>query len=157
MKIGQAHSGEGKYLVNAYEELPHLHDDGLGMGWDGLATIEPFFEGRSARILLIGEHAFGIWNDNPNSWIKNSIGAETEMWPNPPATLVAHARTAAIIFGLEIAGVDYVIGADGAYHFLEINQFPGLDVSDEVVEVAKKFLGQRMDEIEKASEGWVAT
>ncbi len=140
MKVGQAHSGEGKILVRGPEDVPS--------SWEGTATCEPFFEGRSARILLIGNDAYGIWTDNPNSWIKNSAGAETSPWPNPPASLVQHARGVADYWSLDVAGIDYIIGANGTAHFLELNQFPGLDVTDEIVDVARKFLGARMDDVE---------
>jgi glutathione synthase/RimK-type ligase-like ATP-grasp enzyme len=147
LKLGQSHRGEDKHLITRAADMP--------TSWDGLATMEPFFEGRSCRILLVGDRAFGVWYDNENSWIKNSAGAETEMWPDPPAGLVRHARSVADLFGLEIAGVDYVIsqGPLRRPHFLEINQFPGLDVSDEVVACVEKFLNAKMDEVEKAAHG----
>lgn len=136
IKVGQEHCGIGKYLVREPSEIPQ---------WEGIATIEPFFQGTSVRVLLIGGTHFGISIKNTKSWIANSEGAEVEIF-DPPDSLVAHARRVATIFGLEIAGVDYIM--DDRPHFLEINQFPGLNVSDEAVACARAFLDAKMEEVE---------
>ncbi len=148
LKTGQAHQGEGKHLIRTRDDLPE--------SWEGWATIEPFFEGRSARILLIprlgvgtGRHAFGIWNDNDSSWIKNSAGGETSLWESPPKDLVEHATRVASAFNLEIAGVDYVVDKSGGWHFLEVNQYPGLGGFDPIIDAAKAFLGERMTCLER--------
>lgn len=138
VKIGQEHRGEGKYLINDNQDLPP---------WEGLATVEPFFVGQSVRILIIGDRYFGISYDNPTSWIKNSCGCDVEMW-EAPIDMVNHAKSVASIFNLEIAGVDYIVSKD-SYHFLEINQYPGLNVSDEAAEHARKFLDIKMSEVEQ--------
>jgi len=143
IKYGQTHQGEGKYkLENTDESWANLPE------WDGLATVEPFYEGLSVRVLIIGDRVFGVQYHNPNSWIKNSLGCDYDDWA-PIDGIVAHAQRAANHFGLEIAGVDYVVEPSGVFHFLEINQFPGLHINDESVKVAKEFLVNKMKSISR--------
>lgn len=140
LKVGESHCGEGKFLLHSKENIPEF---------EGIGTLEPFFEGESCRILVIGDRHFGVkyWNDN--SWIKNSAGADMAVWPDPPEALVGHARRAADAMNLEIAGVDYIIEKSGKFHFLEINQYPGLNISDESAECARKFLDTKMQWVEE--------
>jgi hypothetical protein len=138
LKTGQEHRGEGKYLIEKESDVPK---------WDDIATIEPFFVGQSCRVLFIGEKYFVIKYDNPTSWIKNSAGADLEVWDNYPKELVEHAKLVRYKFGLEITGIDYVVEKN-KIHFLEINQFPGLGISDESVETARVFFKKKMDEVE---------
>lgn len=142
VKTGNAHSGQGKHLVTRPEEIPP---------WEGWATVEPFFEGESWRVLLVGDTAFGIHMTNDSSWIKNSPGAETELVVGIDGPMVEHAKRVRDLFELEVAGVDYVVGKDGTFHFLEINQFPGVDVGDEATPVIAAFLRAKMDEVERAA------
>jgi hypothetical protein len=139
LKVGDEHRGEGKYLLRSAADV---------VRWEGIATVEPYFEGESARVLCIGERAFGVRIRNDGDWIKNSPGAVVEAWTPDPA-LVAHALRAAGVFGLEVAGVDYVIDADGP-HFLEINPFPRVGVTSESAAVARGLFAARMDGIEAA-------
>lgn len=139
LKTGNEHRGEGKHLIREGDGLP---------AWDGEATAEPFFEGVSARVLLIGERWFGLRYDNPTSWIKNSVGADVEAWDDIPNAAVAHAMRVRRRFGLEIAGIDYIIGADRAVHFLEYNQFPGLSATERIQEYARPFLATKLDYVE---------
>lgn len=140
LKTGQEHRGEGKHLCRSEEDVPP---------WDGVATLEPFFEGQSVRVLLIGELAFGIRFDNPDNWVKNQAGADVFPWEIPPE-VESHARSVRALFGLDIAGMDYVVGDDG-FHFLEANQFPGVDFSDETAAAARAVFGAWMDRVEAAS------
>lgn len=142
LKTGNLHRGEGKHLIREGDALPE---------WEGWATAEPFFEGQSCRVLIIGDQHFGIRYDNPSSWIKNAAGADVEMWPEIPRAAVEHALRVHRYFGLEMSGIDYIIGAGGAVHFLEYNQFPGISVSDEVQAAARRVLSKAMDQIEAAA------
>ena len=116
--------------------------------FESIATAEPFFHGESVRILIIGERSFGIKFTNEISWIKNSVGSDIEMWDNPLPSLIAHARAVAQYFKLEIAGVDYIL-TPTSFHFLEINQFPGVNSSDETAFAAMEFLKEKMEIIER--------
>lgn len=139
VKTGNEHRGEGKHLVRNAEELPK---------WDGTATIEPFFEGISCRVLFIGDKHYGIRFDNEDSWIKNSCGAELTLWPEIPQNIIDHAKRVRDLFGLEVCGIDYIAGKS-SNHFLEYNQFPGLDIDDSIEPDVIQFFAAKMKEIER--------
>ena len=140
VKTGNIHRGENKFLYDSYEKVEP---------WIGLATIEPFFEGYSCRVLFIGDDFWLIRIDNEQSWIKNSPGASiVELQQcDLPEYIVNHARSVKKYFNLDIAGVDYVVNGE-KFYFLEVNQFPDLNVSDDEIVVAKKFFCGMMDDIE---------
>lgn len=140
IKTGQEHRGEGKYLITVENRnVPEFN---------GIASMESFFIGDSCRVLLIGDDSFLIKYDNPDSWIKNSAGADIiEATRNVPKKLLDNARKINEHFGLEINGIDYIVYNDD-FHFLEINQYPGIGVSDEIMDVAKSFLSKKMDLVE---------
>lgn len=140
LKVGNEHRGEGKHLIRSSADL---------VRFDGIATMEPFFDGESVRVLVLGEHAFGAKLRHESTWVKNAPGASIEPW-QPDAALVEHARRAARLFGLDVAGVDYVIDASGP-HFLELNPFPRVGLSDTSAELARQFFAHHMDAIEKAA------
>lgn len=145
MKTGNQHRGEGKHLVRSADELLPV--------WSGIATVEPFFEGVSVRVLVIGNRHWVVRYDNPDSWIKNSVGAEVSPWGfSYPAEVIDEAEMLTREFGLDVSGCDYVVDRDDRWHFLEFNTYPGLDVFDDEVEHAKAFLRSRMDLVEKAAE-----
>lgn len=137
LKVGEEHRGEGKHLIRSASDIPR---------WDGIATMEPFFEGESVRVLLLGERAFGVRIHNEGSWIKNSQGASFEAW-EPDRAIVEHARRAMRLFGLTMAGIDYVIDPAG-FHFIELNPFPRVGLSRESAEVAQGMFREAMDAIE---------
>lgn len=137
LKVGDEHRGEGKYLIRRVEDIPQ---------WEGMATAEPFFEGDSVRVLLVGDAVFGVMIHNEHHWIKNSTGARMEGW-EPPAAMVEHAQRAKSLFGLEIAGIDYVVGRDG-FHFIELNPFPRVGLSQESASMARQILLRAMERIE---------
>jgi len=140
LKIGNEHRGEGKHLIRSAGDI---------VPWEGIATMEPFFEGESVRVLLLGDRAFGVRIRNDSSWIKNSPGASIEAW-EPDEAIVSHARKAMELFGLEIAGVDYVIDQAG-YHFIELNPFPRVALSKESAALAREMFSRAMDAIEAAA------
>lgn len=144
LKVGNEHRGNGKFLVEKRSDIPE---------WDGLATVEPFFYGRSFRVLNVGERSWGVWYENQSSWIKNSPGCS--IWSfeftdrHYLSRVLRHARKASKLFGLEISGVDYIIDKHCNWHFLEINQFPGLNVSDDQVSWTREYLDKKMEFVEK--------
>lgn len=141
LKVGDEHRGEGKHLIRSAADI---------VPWDGIATMEPFFEGESVRVLLLGEQAFGARIRHEGSWIKNAPGASIEPWDPDPA-LVQHARRAMRLFDLEIAGVDYVLDPGGP-HFLELNPFPRVGLSKESAAIAREIFARRMDAVEAAAQ-----
>jgi hypothetical protein len=140
LKVGDEHRGEGKHLIRCAADIPR---------WEGVASMEPFFEGESVRVLLLGDRAFGARIHNDGTWIKNAAGARFEAW-DPDEEIVHHAHRAMSLFGLEIAGVDYVIDGDG-FHFIELNPFPRVGLSQESAAVAQQIFLRAMDQIEGRS------
>jgi|SRR5271165_1864883 len=139
VKTGNEHQGQGKILVRDENELPK---------WDDIATIEPFFDGVSCRVLWIGDDYFTLRFDNDASWIKNTSGAEVSLYHEMPQAVVDHSRKVKELFGLDVCGIDYIVGKDG-WWFLEFNYAPGVDVSDTCTEVVNKFFGSKMKMIEE--------
>jgi len=138
LKVGTEHRGIGKHLIQSVKDIPE---------WEGIATMEPFFEGESVRVLIIGNDTFSFKVTNETSWIKNGPGADIEK-VSVSDELVEHAKNAARYFGLDIAGVDYIVEKDGTPHFLEINQYPGLGLFDDMEECARSFLKDRMYDVQ---------
>lgn len=143
VKTGNDHRGLGKYLSN--------EDWAEGLNLFDIVTVEPFYTGRSIRVLLMGDAAFGIEIKNESNWIKNAPGAEAEsLCLGDFLHIIPHAEKVAAHFGLDCAGIDYILEDDGTFHFLEANQYPGLATLPEVEEEAKRFLKKKMDEVENA-------
>ncbi len=145
VKFGNEHSGEGKVLFRP----------GIGfMEWAGQATIQPFFVGRSVRILHIEEEVFFIETVHEESWIKNSPGGENVQMnaKNVPIEMIEHSRKVATHFGLDVCGNDYILCDDGSFHFLETNQFPGLG-DDFLGDLPRNFFRERMRSLEKIVAG----
>jgi len=140
LKIGEEHRGEGKHLIRSARDIPR---------WDGIATAEPFFEGESVRVLVIGEHVFGARIHNEGTWIKNAPGASFEPW-EPDEAIAKHARRAAELFGLGVAGVDYVVDRESS-HFIELNPFPRVGLSNESAALAREIFRGAMDVVETAA------
>lgn len=151
LKTGNLHQGHGKHLIGSDSQTPQ---------WEGTATVEPFYEGTSCRVFCLSSDddgsglvlMWGIRYDNPTSWIKNSAGADLEVWEDMPPECFEHAARVHRHFGLDISGIDYVVEDDGTVHFLEYNQFPGLAPCDEIAEKAGEFLARRMTEVEQWAE-----
>ena len=150
LKTGNLHQGQGKYLISSMNDIENLK-------FEGIASVEPYVEGISCRVLLIEDDAFGIQFDNSKSWIKNSAGAEVTIWNSIPKNLEYHARLVQKVLNLEIVGVDYILkenptGLYPDFAFLEANMFPGVNSSDQIAERAKTFFKQKMDEIERKAQ-----
>lgn len=144
IKTTNEHRGLGKHLIKTDTDFHALDFTGLD-----LVTVEPFYKGRSIRVLRMSPVLFGIEIVNDSNWIKNAPGAEAHRFDlRGHADMVDHALSVAEHFGLDCAGVDYILEEDGTFHLLEINQYPGLATTDEVEEYAKIFLKRKMEEIE---------
>lgn len=141
VKTGNEHSGEGKTLVRKGVPFPK---------WDGFATLQPFFEGRSIRILHLDSAIFFIETVNASSWIKNSPGGENVLFDAKqiPSEMLDHSSKVRDHFGLDICGNDYILTDGGSFHFLETNQFPGLG-DDFLGDLPRDFFLERMRSLEK--------
>ncbi len=111
VKQGDLHCGEGKSRVTGP----------LAPGVPSL--VEPFLEGTSERVLLVGDKVWQLRYDS-DDWRKNVRATVTPVIPDP--ALVARARGTAAGLGLEVAGFDYQRTAAGDA-LLEVNAYPGLD------------------------------
>lgn len=149
LKVGNCHRGEGKFLVSTSEEEAALQD------WHGVASVEPFFEGESCRVLFVGNDEFVIHMTNPSSWIKNTEGADIKVYNNetlidfasefyPVLNLIRHARKIRDMFDFEMCGIDYIVNKD-KFHFLEFNMFPGVGASPEIEAAASKLFRLKMN------------
>ena len=138
VKTGNLHVGEGKHFCKTYMDIPE---------WDEIATAEKFYEGRSTRVLFIGDKYFGLEYTNDSSWIKNSVGADVLKW-DVSNEVLKHSIKIKKFFGLDICGIDYVVEPSGKFHFLEYNQFPGLYSTEEISSFAAGFLNSKMDMLE---------
>jgi ribosomal protein S6--L-glutamate ligase len=81
--------------------------------------------GYDTRVLLVGEHVFGMRRSSQDDWRTNiSRGGHGE-----PAVLdeqmIELARRSATAVGSPIAGVDLIEDADGSVKVLEVNAVPG--------------------------------
>lgn len=142
VKCGNTHRGYDKFLIQSKSDLDSIQP------WQNIATFEPYFIGDSIRALIVNNRIFGIKIDNESSWIKNGPGADVTC-VELSNELIQHALDCANLSKLEIAGVDYIIEKSGKFHFLEINQFPGLsNISEECTFYTEKFLDRKMQELE---------
>jgi glutathione synthase/RimK-type ligase-like ATP-grasp enzyme len=85
--------------------------------------VEPFFEGTSERILIVGDDVWHLTYESED-WRKN-VAARVRVLETPNQALVERARHTARTLGLRVVGVDYLVTSDGAI-LLEINAYPGL-------------------------------
>jgi hypothetical protein len=119
-KWGEWHCGENKarFAGNWTAEEPTL--------------FEPFIDGEAVRIQVIGDRAwqFRLGGDD---WNKSIHHAGAGIMP-PDADLLDDTRRLQQHFGLEILGVDYMIGRDGNKHLLEVNHIPSVTAFSEVRE-----------------------
>ena len=148
LKIGNTHCGEGKFLATK-ETISQVEP------YEGVASVEPFFSGRSFRVLFLADREFVLHYTNENSWIKNSAGADVTGWPvenhhfSTNMRMVQHARAVKDHFGLEVCGIDYILDDDNVPHFLEYNCFPGVGATDEISAAAASLFSEKMKYVEE--------
>jgi hypothetical protein len=136
-KTGNEHCGEGKTLIrppaNKGLTSKSVEEGGLGLmvtGYSHIAKedtlVEPFIEGESYRVLLIGKQAWVIRYES-RDWRKNVGGTQTLVEPTLEHNLMlTWARSMAAGSSLPVVGVDFVLDASGTKHFLELNCYPGI-------------------------------
>ncbi len=88
--------------------------------------VEPFIPGEAVRIALVGAHAWQIRLAG-DSWLK-SIHHPAAAFMPIDEELLADARALSAGLGLEVIGVDYIVGADGSKHLLEVNHAANVTV-----------------------------
>jgi hypothetical protein len=88
--------------------------------------LEPFITGEAVRIALVGDRAWQIRLAG-DSWLKSIHHPDAAFMPIDDE-LLADARALSTGLGLEVIGVDYMVGADGERHLLEVNHAANVTV-----------------------------
>ena len=87
-------------------------------------VIEPFILGQAVRIMIVGDRYWQIALTG-DDWRK-SIHPDDAHYTDVDPLLLDDARRLGAHFGLEMVGVDYMIGDDGTRHLLEVNHIPNV-------------------------------
>lgn len=90
------------------------------------SIIEPFIVGEAVRIALVGDRAWQIRLAG-DDWLKSIHHRDAAFMPIDDE-LLADARALSQGLGLEVIGVDYMVGADGRKHLLEVNHAANVTV-----------------------------
>lgn len=117
-KWGNWHCGENKVR---FERTHHP---------DQPTWYEPFWPGRSVRVVVIGERTWQI-ELTGDDWLKSIHHADAR-FIEPRPELIEDAVRLIGHFGLEIGAVDYQIDEDDQPHLLELNHIPSVTCFDEV-------------------------
>jgi len=94
--------------------------------------VEPFIVGEAVRVALVGTRAWQIRLAG-DAWLKSIHHPDAAFMPLDVG-LEADARALATQLGLEVTGIDYMIGADGERHLLEVNHAANVTVFPEMRE-----------------------
>ena len=100
------------------------------------AIIEPFFHGDAVRIVSIGEEHFQIRLEGVD-WLKSIHDNRADFMDIDPQ-LLEDTLNIKESFGLEIIGNDYIAGANGDHHLLEVNHIPNVTRFSTLTEVYTK-------------------
>lgn len=119
-KWGNWHCGENKARFTGAFTAPEP------------TILEPFIVGEAVRIALVGERAWQIRLAG-ESWLKSIHHAGAAFMPIDDA-LLADTRALSAQLGLEVIGVDYMVGTDGSRHLLEVNHAANVTVFPEIRE-----------------------
>lgn len=92
--------------------------------------VEDFVDGQAVRIMLIGDQAWQV-RLTGEGWKKSIHPDDAGFMPIDPE-LLDDTRRLQAHFGLAVIGNDYMIGADGARHLLEVNHIPNVTRFEEV-------------------------
>ncbi|MBA2575563.1 MAG: hypothetical protein H0V05_02810 [Euzebyaceae bacterium] len=103
-----------------------LHSDGRDLPEDApfpgpyLVEDRLDYDGSDAKLYLVGEAVDGVRRVWPPRGLEDKLGTPFA----PPEDLSELARAAAAALGLELAGVDVIVGASGPV-VVDVNAFPG--------------------------------
>jgi hypothetical protein len=93
---------------------------------DQPTLFEEYVEGEAVRIVLVGGRAWQVRMAG-DGWLKSIHHRDADFMPIDPE-LLDDSRRLAAHFGLEVIGVDYIVGPDGSRHLLEVNHVPNVTV-----------------------------
>jgi hypothetical protein len=89
------------------------------------ATVfEDFVTGDAVRVVLVGQQAWQIRLAG-EGWKKSIHPDDAAYMPLDP-DLLDDARRLQAHFRLDVVGIDYMVGADGTQHLLEVNHIPNV-------------------------------
>jgi hypothetical protein len=86
--------------------------------------IEDFLPGQAVRMMLIGDKSWQIKLAGED-WLK-SIIAPDAAFMEIDEDLLEDTRVIQQALGLEVAGIDYIVGETGTKHLLEVNHIPNV-------------------------------
>ncbi len=92
--------------------------------------FEPFFTGQAVRVVAIGQRHWQI-RLGGEGWLKSIHHADADFMALDPELLEDTLRLRAH-FGLDLIGVDYIVGDDGHKHLLEVNHIPSVTCFAEI-------------------------
>lgn len=92
--------------------------------------LEPFIVGEAVRIALVGAHAWQIRLAG-DDWLHSIHHPRAAFMPIDDE-LLADTRALSHTLGLEVIGVDYMVGADGQKHLLEVNHAANVTVFPQI-------------------------
>lgn len=82
-------------------------------------------DGYDLRVLVVGQHAWGMRRRNPLDWRTNVSRGATAEPLELTAELIELARRGAEAVGAPLAGVDLLPARDGKLYAIEVNAVPG--------------------------------
>lgn len=111
-KWGNWHCGENKAKFNT--------------SWtsEEASVLEPFFEGESVRVVIIGEQQMQIKLEGKD-WLK-SIHDNTANFMEIDQELLEDTLNIKEAFGMDMIANDYIVGTNGEKHLLEVNHIPNV-------------------------------
>jgi hypothetical protein len=97
---------------------------------DQPTLFEEYVAGEAVRIVLVGERAWQVRMAG-DGWLKSIQHRDADFLPIDHE-LLDDTRRLAAHFGLEVVGVDYIVGLDGLRQLLEVNHVPNVTVLTEI-------------------------
>ncbi len=88
------------------------------------AILEPFFEGQAVRLAMIGDQYWQIKLEGED-WLKY-IHHHKADFMEVDTELLADTAQIRQKMGLDLIANDYIVGADGQKHLLEVNHIPNV-------------------------------
>jgi hypothetical protein len=105
---------------------------------DEPCLIEEFIAGEAVRVVMIGDRYWQIRLEG-DGWLK-SIHHANATFMEPDRKLVDDTRRVRDGFGLEIVANDYIVGADGSKHLLEVNHIPNVTRFPEIWDAYRDYV-----------------
>ena len=124
-KWGVWHCGEDKHKFNGEWQSEET------------SVIEDFIEGEAVRIMLIGDKYWQI-RLTGDTWLK-SIHNDGSWEMELDESLLRDSQEIAKSFGIEMVGIDYMMGTNGVNYLLEVNHIPNITVFPFIKEAFIKY------------------